>query len=208
MRLGNLIFKNVLRQKTRTLLTLLGISIGIATILTLGAVADGLSAAFSGVVSSGEADFLIGQAGSADLTFSRLNEDILDRLRAEDGIEQVEGVNLGVTRYGDNPFFMAFGLTESGVELGGFSSVEGDALYPGENEVSIGKVAASVTGKGPGDSIELFGETFPIVGVYETGEQLQDGGAMFRASTLQRITENEDNITIAFAKVSEDADVN
>ncbi|MDO8846850.1 MAG: ABC transporter permease [Coriobacteriia bacterium] len=207
MKLGNLIIKNVLRQKTRTGLTLLGISIGIATILTLGAVADGLTVAFSGIVSSGEADFLIGQAGSSDLTFSRLNEDILDRLRDEDGIEQIEGVSLGVTRYGENPFFMAFGLSESGVKLGGFSRVRGDALYPGEDEVVLGKVAASVTGKEPGDTIELFGEEFEVVGVYETGEQLQDGGAMFRTSTLQRVTQTEGNITIAFAKVTEGTDV-
>lgn len=207
MRLGTLIIKNVLRQKTRTALTLLGISIGIATILTLGAVADGLSVAFSGVVGSGQADFIVGQAGSADLTFSRLGEDILETLRAEEGIARVEGVNIGVTRVGDNPFFMAFGLTESGVELGGFSLVEGDSVFPAEDEVVLGKVAASVTGKDPGDTIELFGEQFAIVGIYETGEQLQDGGAVLRASTVQRVTENQGNITIAFVEVTEGADV-
>jgi putative ABC transport system permease protein len=38
MRFSTLVFKNVWRQRTRTLLTVVGISIGIATILALGAV--------------------------------------------------------------------------------------------------------------------------------------------------------------------------
>jgi putative ABC transport system permease protein len=207
MRLGTLIIKNVLRQRTRTLLTLLGISIGIATILTLGAVADGLTAAFTGVVNSGEADFLVGQAGSADLTFSRIDYALLERLAAEKGVAQVEGVNIGVTQYGDNPFFMVFGLTGSGVDLGGFSLVDGETLYPGEDEIVLGKVAASVTGKEMGDTITLFGTEFEVVGVYETGEQLQDGGSVLRAPVLQRLTKNEGNVTIAFVKATSDTDV-
>lgn len=207
MRLRDLIFKNVLRQRTRTLLTLLGISIGIATILTLGAVADGLTSAFSGVVKSGEADFLVGQSGAADLTFSRIEPELLDRLRADGDIERVEGVSLGVTGYGSNPFFMVFGLTESGVELGGFSLVEGDRLYPRDGEIALGKVGASVTGKDIGDSIELFGESFRVSAIYETGEQLQDGGAMLPDTVVQRLTKSEGTVTIAFAKAADGVDV-
>lgn len=41
-----LALKNILRQRTRTLLTVLGISIGIATIVSLGILAAGLEASF------------------------------------------------------------------------------------------------------------------------------------------------------------------
>lgn len=207
MRLGGLIIKNVVRQKTRTALTLLGISIGIATILTLGAVADGLSGAFGGVVNAGEADFLVGQYGASDITFSRIDDALIEELRDDSDIEALEGVNLGMTQYGDNPFFMVLGLDKPAMELGGFTLVRGEKAFPGDGEAVIGKVAASVTGKEPGDDIELFGTSFTVVGVYETGEQIQDGGAVLPSAVLQRLTQNQGNVTIAFAKASEGVDV-
>ena len=43
--------KNLLRRKTRTALTVLGISIGVAAIIGLGALANGLQAGYSSMLS-------------------------------------------------------------------------------------------------------------------------------------------------------------
>lgn len=207
MRLGELILKNVLRQKTRTLLTLLGISIGIATILTLGAVADGMTASFGGVVQSGEADFIVTQAGSSDLSFSRIGVDQVDDLETEDGIAQVEGVALGITQYETNPFFMVFGVTPSGLEFGGFSLVDGRGYREGADEIVLGKIASANTGKGIGDTIELFGTSYEVVGTYETGEQMQDGGAILPLETVQKNVKSEGDVTLALVRAEEDVDI-
>ena len=67
-----LVFRNLWRQKTRTLLTTLGISIGIATIVALGAVADGLGRSMGGVPRDRRrSDFTVAQANSSDMAFSR-----------------------------------------------------------------------------------------------------------------------------------------
>jgi putative ABC transport system permease protein len=73
MTFSALILKNLWRHKTRTVLTLLGISIGIATILMLGAVADGLGGSFSGIMKSGGADITVAQANASDLSFSSVD---------------------------------------------------------------------------------------------------------------------------------------
>lgn len=207
MKLTSIIWKNVLRQKTRTALTLLGISIGIATILTLGAVADGLGESFGGVVNTGEADFLVGQAGSSDLTFSRISDDLADDIAAEDGVAHVEGVCMGVTQYGSNPFFMVLGLDESGMTLGGFSLVRGEGPYPGDGEIALGKVASSVTGKDVGDTISIFGEEYRVSAIYETGEQVQDGGVVLPIDEVQRATQSEGNVTLLFVEAAEGVDI-
>lgn len=207
MRLVGLILKNVGRQKTRTGLTLLGISIGIATIIALGAVADGLSETFSGIINTGEADFIVTQAGASDLTFSRVSEDRLDDLRAEDEIAQVEGANIGMTQLGDNPFFMVLGLTPEGAEFGGFTITEGQMFDPDSDQVILGKVASASLEKGVGDSVEIFGIDYDIVGVYESGEQIQDGGAAMSLQTVQRGTQSEGFVTLAFVQAAEDADI-
>ena len=74
MRFSTLIFKNILRRKTRSAFTVLGISIGIATIIALGAVMQGMTVSMEGMLKSGKADFSVAQSGISDLSFSRVNE--------------------------------------------------------------------------------------------------------------------------------------
>ena len=56
-----MIFKNLFRQKGRTLLTIFGISIGVAAIVGLGALADGLKAGYDSILSGSKADLILAQ---------------------------------------------------------------------------------------------------------------------------------------------------
>jgi len=60
-----MILKNLLRRKTRTLLTLVGIAIGIAAIVALGALAEGLAANYTSLLSGSEADLILSQSEGA-----------------------------------------------------------------------------------------------------------------------------------------------
>ena len=201
-----LILKNVWRQKTRTLLTLLGISIGIATILSLGAIADGLKGSMGGIIKPGSSDFTIAQANSSDLTFSRISEDMLEEIRRIDGVKAAEGTALAMTQYGTNPFFMMFGVSPAAIELGDFSIFEG-RTFGAEHEIVLGKVAASTTGLGLGDTIALGGIDFEIVGLYETGEQMLDGGSIVSIATAQRIMKSEGSYTLIMVDAEDDVDI-
>ncbi len=61
-----LILKNLLRRKTRTFLTVLGISIGIATIIALGSIGEGLKKSMGDFLKVGGADFIVAQYGTAE----------------------------------------------------------------------------------------------------------------------------------------------
>ena len=54
-----MIFKNLFRQKGRTFLTIFGISIGVAAIVGLGALADGLKAGYDSILSGSKADLIL-----------------------------------------------------------------------------------------------------------------------------------------------------
>lgn len=201
-----LVFKNLWRHKTRTLLTLLGISIGIATILSLGAIADGLKGAMGGIIKPGRADFTVAQANSSDLTFSRIDEDLLDEIRTIDGVKDAEGVALAMTQYGNNPYFMIFGVAPSAIELGDFSIYEGRA-FENDSEIVLGKVAAANSGLGVGDTIPLAGTDFRIVGLFETGEQMEDGGSIVSTIAAQRIMKSEGSYTLILVDADDGADI-
>ncbi len=206
LKLLELIPKNVLRQKTRTMLTLLGISIGIATIIALGAVADGLAKSFTGMISAGKADFLVTQAGAADLMLSSIDEELVGEVTSFDGIAQAESVALGITRYGNNPYFIVLGIEPEGAELGGFSFAEG-RLPTADHEVALGRLASSTTGKRIGDTIDLFGSSAEVVGVFETGEQMQDAAAVMPLRTVQTLNQTEGMVTMLFVDAQEGADI-
>jgi len=65
-----LIFRNLLRQRVRTLLTAFGISLGITTVVALGVVTDSLKATAQDILTAGDSDFAVAQSGSADITYS------------------------------------------------------------------------------------------------------------------------------------------
>ena len=62
-----MILKNLIHRKGRTLLTVLGISIGVAAIIGLGALNEGLQAGYGSVMTGSQADFVLRDADSVDL---------------------------------------------------------------------------------------------------------------------------------------------
>jgi putative ABC transport system permease protein len=57
MKFRNLIIKNIFRNKSRSLLAVFGIAIGVAAVVGLGLVTDNLSASTQKALTAGAADF-------------------------------------------------------------------------------------------------------------------------------------------------------
>ncbi len=202
-----LILKNVWRQKLRTLLTLFGISIGIATILALGAVAGGLEKWFSSVLSTDRADFTIAQAQASDLAFSTIDEAALEPIREMPEVERLDGVLLAVTPQGANPFFFVLGVRAETAELDGIGLIEGRMFSEHADEVVLGKVASVSMDLGVDDDLELFGRPHRIVGVFETGENMKDGAGYTGLGRLQELTHKQGKLSMALVQTTPETDV-
>ena len=70
----NLIFKNLLRRKTRTLLTAAGIAVGVSMIVALGAMGEGIRTGYASMFGGSGSDLTMMQKGSYDITLSSLDE--------------------------------------------------------------------------------------------------------------------------------------
>ena len=86
-----MIWRNLLRRRTRTLLTVVGIAIGIAAVVALRAMADGLANYYALFGSSG-ADLLITQEESVDVVFSAIKEEVGQELARLPEVEEVAGM--------------------------------------------------------------------------------------------------------------------
>jgi putative ABC transport system permease protein len=201
MSFSALVLRNLFRQRMRTLLTVLGISIGITTVVALGAVTSGLKSTMGELVRGGGADFMVAQAGASDLTFSVVSERDVAALAARPDVARATGVLIEVADVGSNPYFLILGYDRAGLAAERLPLLSG-RLLGAPDEVLLGAGAAAALSAGPGDEVELERRTFRVVGTYRTGEKLRDSGAIAPLDTLQELASREDVVTAAFVAVA------
>ena len=102
--------RNLLRRRTRTLLTLLGIAISIATVVTLNAFADGFSSAFTTVLASSGADIVVTDSNALDVLFSVIDSSVRPQLAQMPGVRQVSGSMVTFITLPGVPYFFVFGM--------------------------------------------------------------------------------------------------
>ena len=200
----SLVLKNLWRQKVRSLLAIAGISLGIATMIALGAIADGLEYSLIATLRSGKADFSIGQAHAPMIVLSSVPEARLYEIQRWPEIQQAVGALVTFASFPGNPYFLAIGIEPDAFELGGVILLEGRAFSQyAEDEVLLGKSAASTLGVKLGDVVEIDLKKFQVVGIYETGNLLEDGGALFPLRTLQNLKNRPAELTVILVRVRE-----
>jgi ABC-type antimicrobial peptide transport system permease subunit len=184
-----MIWKNLFRRKGRTVLTLIGIAIGVAAIIALGAMAAGLRAGYSAMAEGSEADLALTQASAMDVTLGSIEEHVGEQLLAWPEVTEIDGVLMGNVQAEESPYFYIFGYEPDGFAINHFRVVDGLPLSEARRvrgkPLLLGKGAAESMKKEVGDTIHLTGGAFRIVGIYETGEAFEEGGAVITLEEAQ-----------------------
>jgi putative ABC transport system permease protein len=202
-----LILKNLIRQRTRTALTVLGISIGITTVVALGVIADGLLAASEEVVHAAGADFMVGQKGASDLTFSTVTYEDWDALAARPDVERAVGALIAVKRVGNQPYFVIIGVEPEQLATVPLAVQTGDRIDIGAaDQVMLGDRAARELKVAIGDTVTLAGRTFQVVGTYHSGSTWQDAGAYAPLATVQEIAGRRGVVTVVYVTATSGLD--
>lgn len=193
-------------------MSVFGISIGIATIITLNLVTSGLKENIKGILKAGAADFVVGQANTADWNFSSVDEEVVEDLLSWEEIESATGVLFRVVPTEENPYFVMMGLKKEILaesELSGVNIIEGQAYEEmSEDQLILGKIAADNYNKKVSDTMNIAGKDYQVRGIFETGNTTQDGGAFLSLDTVQKLIDSEGKVSIILVKLSKDADLN
>ena len=103
-----MILHNLLRRATRSTLTILGIAIGVAAVVALGAMANGIADNYGGALGLSN-DLLVTQKNAYDVAFSSLDETLGQRIA---GLPDVANVDPGVFSwysFDELPYFLIYG---------------------------------------------------------------------------------------------------
>src|SRR3990170_1513181 len=196
-----LILKNLLRQRVRTGLTVLGISLGITTVVALGVITSGFKATAAELLRLGGADFMVAQEGTADMTFSTVSEEDSAAIARRPDVERAEGMLFHVARVGSNPFFFLMGRQAQDLAANPPPLKTGTVFSPAETDViMLGDRAASDLGVEVGDAVEIDRRSFRVVGIHHTGTLYEDGGGYAPLATVQELAGKPGVVTAIFVK--------
>lgn len=204
-----MIFKNLLRRKGRTILSVLGISIGVAAIIGLGALANGLAAGYDSFLTGSKADLIMSSPDAFDVSMSTVDESIGNELEAMSEVAAVSGMLEGIVQAEEIPLFFVFGYPEDSFILGRFNIIAGvgldtrDARFARGNPVLLGAAAAEVLNKTAGDTIRIQERVLRIIGIYETGATLEDNGAVLPLHDAQELLGRLRQVSIFYIQLKD-----
>jgi ABC-type antimicrobial peptide transport system permease subunit len=201
-----MILKNILRRKGRTFLTVLGISVGIAAIVGLGALAEGFEAGYNSMLSGSDADLVVSQPDAMDISMSAIDEGIGLELAAMSEIEVSSGMLEGFVQTDGTPFFFVFGYPLDSFLLDRFQIIDGHTFQSRVAEKSrraiwIGSAAAESLKKEIGDSLRLGDSIYEVIGIYQTGDPLEDSGSVLSLSEAQIILGKPRQVSLFYLRL-------
>jgi ABC-type antimicrobial peptide transport system permease subunit len=201
-----LILKSLLRRKTRTLLTMAGVAIGVAAIVALGAMAEGFAEGYSAIGGGSKADLLVMQADSIDIAFSVVDDKVGETLAGLSGVGEVTGMMYTFAAAEDVPYFIVFGYNPEGFAIEHFKIKEGEGLSArasrqGGHPLLLGRTVADDLEKNVGDTFKLYESTFRVVGIFETGKPFEDGAAVILLEDAQNIAKHPHQVNAFLLKL-------
>lgn len=201
----DLAFRNIMRQRTRTTLTILGIVIGIAAIVALGSVSEGMQ----GMVQQ-EMKLLAGKiivlqsegegigALMAGFMDSELTEEDIDAMSDIPGVESVAPMNFYAESImvfqGPTNFLVGLDPEDLDVFKGETIAMEdGRELEEGDTEVGIaGHDFAEANDLEVGDYYTVQDRSFEIVGIIEKVDVSDvDDGLVVNVDDLQELMDTD-----------------
>lgn len=218
----SLSFNNLKRRRTRSWLTMIGIFIGIAAVVALISLGQGLQAAIERQFEDFGSDRIIiqekgvqGPPGSGTSLSAKLTSNDIEIIKDVRGVESVAGILFKTARIEHNDeikfnFVMGMPLDPDEKEAVNFFNVErGRELKEDDDKKAI--VGISYTeGKvfekrlDLGNRILIEGESFEIVGIMErVGNPYDDASVIIPKETMKEIYNLEDEESQIYVKVSD-----
>ena len=206
-----MIARNLLRRKARTLLTAFGIAVGVAAVVALGALADGLIEGYGALSGGSGADLLVVQKDALDIVFSAVDQEVGPTLAGLPGVEQVSEMIYTFAATDGAPYFIVYGYDPQGFAIRHFQIVEGEPLsrragQSGGKPLLLGRAAADDLDKQVGDPFRLYESVYRIAGIYETGQPFEDGAAVVLIEDAQALSGKPHQVNALLLKIRDDGD--
>ncbi len=205
----SVILANLRGRPARSLLTLSGIAIAVAAVVSLLGVVRGFERSLLELYQGRGIDVMVQQAGRLQMTSSSLPESLGEQIAKVEGVAAVHPALIEVLSLlqDDMMGVVVQGWQPESTAVRQLKLAAGQAFTdPQARQVIVGQRLAAAMGVQPGASIDLIeGEKFEVVGVFESNNVFDSGSMFIPLQALQQLMLREDEVTM-FAVVARDRD--
>lgn len=191
--------RNVLRQRTRTALTMLTIGVGVGFVVMLGGMGEGMLEQM-GAMSSSIGDLMISEAKASDMSLAAIDDKVGRYVATLPDVASVSGLLFGLASMPGSPYFLIWAMDPSSYGMRHFAITEGDRLRA-PRDLLLGKAAAKNYKKRVGDTIQISSNAFRVVGIFETGIGYEDGSGVISLAEAQRVFKKPNQVSFYGVKL-------
>jgi putative ABC transport system permease protein len=190
------VIRGLTRRRTRTTLTLLGISIGIAAVVALVGLSRGLNKSWAAGMKARGTDVVVSNMTSS-LVPKPFNATVRDQIAHLPHIAATCALLVDLMSVENTEMIMVSGREWGGFAWGNLKLVSGrmpnDAQ---EKAVVLGRTAAEVLKKKVGDPIQIETAELKVVGIVDGNAWVENGSVILSLPLLQEITGDQDRINV------------
>jgi putative ABC transport system permease protein len=194
-----LVFKNLSRRPTRTILSVLGIALGIAAIIAFNAVGRGFKESLDRYMRSTGAEVLVVNRSAMAPEYSRISKEEVDAVRALPGVEHLSTgtftiVSGRVLKKPKIKFLTVFGRVPGDRLLQKYKAGIDGHLLTADDEIILGQDAARDLELKPGDTLELLNHKLKVAGVYKSDVKFESAGCVISSVVIQQEMKMGDSV--------------
>lgn len=189
-----IVFRSLIRRPVRTVLTLAGISIGIAAVIALVGMAWGYEKSVGKQLDVIGIDAVVSNI-SGGLLPKVFDASLETQIAALPDVQQTTAVLMQMLSIEDAPLMMVSGRKWGGFTWNQLKVLEGRLPADGrEKAVVLGKLATEVLKKKVGDTVQIEAEELPVVGIVDGQAVVENGAIILSLEVFQEVTGNEGKV--------------
>jgi ABC-type antimicrobial peptide transport system permease subunit len=191
------------QRSSRTLLTLSAIALTVGAIMALEGWVRGAEDMVGTIALGSDVEIMIRQADIADTSLSAIDERVGQRIAALPEVASVSGILMTAVLLPDSGgFFIMWGYAPNEFAIRRFNVVEGQPLS-GNHQILLGRLMADSMNRDVGDTVDLSGARFKVIGIYETGVPWEELGWVVSLRDAQTFAGRPRKVTMYGVKVQD-----
>ena len=197
-----IVCKNLLRRSVRSVLTVIGIAIGVAAVVALASIAWGFQKSWEQAYSSRGTDLIIAKVTSRSPLPEPFGEQLGTEILSLANVQEATGLLTDMMSIEDSPTVMIFGWQTKSF-IWNHLKLLGGRWPAGEDDkaVVIGTVAADVLKKSIGSKMQVETSEFTVCGIFESPALVENGAIILPLRQLQEATERQGRINFLNLKL-------
>ncbi|MGB7984797.1 MAG: ABC transporter permease [Terracidiphilus sp.] len=197
-----LIVTNLLCHRVRSLISVSGIALSVAAMLTVVTILQGAIGMFSGILSS-DSEIIVFERNVSDLFFSNVSATSFQEISNWPMVAHADPVLFGIVSSADHPIITCFGVTAYDARIRTANWIAGDrfSFAQHSDDVVLGERAAEFLTTKLGDHVPIGHGIFHVIGILKTANGFEDGGVFMPLSAAQNFFHKDGTSSVITIKL-------